>query len=617
MAPNFYVLFVKSQNNGIEYFRCWFALGILLSLTIYTLCILYDQRSALNSKIYDLISYLIQRANLNKISSSTKIERITNFFGSDNLKNRRLTFLVIQIILGLVLYVWNVSSNYCNLININDNSLFCSVIKITKPIYFPAPAILYLLFILWFFTASLGLLTLWNNGLLFNNQKPKRIPTIMLLLGIFIFCIFSYAAFRADHTFVSLNTNNSKKSNSMEEFRTAVNKRIEKTKYKDTLVVIATAGGGIQASGWTAQVLSGLQSSIGEDFTKAIGLISSTSGGSIGTMFYLDQFDEDKGILSQDGLKNVVKSATNNWLPAVGWGLAYPDLVRVLGLPFLNFGGNAVDRGSSLEQLWINDLKHKNKEAMTLSSLHTKIMNGTIPIPIFNSTIVENGHRLLISPLSFPVNNINNNISEDFKSKYPDCDFHIATLARLSASFPYVTPSPRIEGKACNKEKKNIDNDHIIDGGFFDNYGTYTAVEFLDKFLNQNICKIKKVIIIQIESFPEDNEDNKNNGSFFTDTLGPLFALLNVRDATQKVRNQEEIQLLKQRWEGKVCDYKIIFPSIDKYKPPLSWQLSKDEQDKLKEAWNHITNNTDQINSIKKEFENHNLKTCPKTTTAK
>jgi len=409
MAPNFYVLFVKSQNNGIEYFRCWFALGILLSLTIYTLCILYDQRSALNSKIYDLISDPIQRANLNKISSSTKIERITNFFGSDNLKNRRITFLVIQIILGLVLYVWNVSSNYCNLININDNSLFCSVIKITKPIYFPAPAILYLLFILWFFTASLGLLTLWNNGLLFNNQKPKRIPTIMLLLGFFIFCIFSYAAFRADHTFVSLNTNNSNKSNSMEEFRefrTAVDKRIEKTKYKDTLVVIATAGGGIQASGWTAQVLSGLQSSIGEDFTKAIGLISSTSGGSIGTMFYLDQFDEDKGILSQDGLKNVVKSATNNWLPAVGWGLAYPDLVRVLGLPFLNFGGNAVDRGSSLEQLWINDLKHKNKEAMTLSSLHTKIMNGTIPIPIFNSTIVENGHRLLISPLSFPVNNL-------------------------------------------------------------------------------------------------------------------------------------------------------------------------------------------------------------------
>ncbi|NCR41953.1 MAG: hypothetical protein GPJ21_20255 [Microcystis aeruginosa W13-11] len=56
--------------------------------------------------------------------------------------------------------------------------------------------------------------------------------------------------------------------------------------------MVAASGGGIQAAGWTVQVLNGLQEELGYSFTQAIGLINSVSGGYVGTMFFLDQFTE-------------------------------------------------------------------------------------------------------------------------------------------------------------------------------------------------------------------------------------------------------------------------------------------------------------------------------------
>jgi len=56
---------------------------------------------------------------------------------------------------------------------------------------------------------------------------------------------------------------------------------------KRTLVVVTAAGGGIQASAWTAQVLTGLHERYKNTFTQSIGVISAVSGGSVGVMFFL------------------------------------------------------------------------------------------------------------------------------------------------------------------------------------------------------------------------------------------------------------------------------------------------------------------------------------------
>jgi hypothetical protein len=59
---------------------------------------------------------------------------------------------------------------------------------------------------------------------------------------------------------------------------------------KKTLVVVTAAGGGIQAAAWSARVLVGLHQRYGTDFSASIGLISAVSGGSVGVMYFLDQW---------------------------------------------------------------------------------------------------------------------------------------------------------------------------------------------------------------------------------------------------------------------------------------------------------------------------------------
>ena len=140
-------------------------------------------------------------------------------------------------------------------------------------------------------------------------------PVILFLI---IFSSSAYGAFNVDHYFKLENITQEDRqgliTNYEKDFQTAIGMRLCPEEFKQSqsckepqsLVMVAASGGGIQASGWMTQVLAGLQNDndkdLGLDFIKKIGLISSASGGSVGSMFYLNQFD-DSGVLSQKGLE--------------------------------------------------------------------------------------------------------------------------------------------------------------------------------------------------------------------------------------------------------------------------------------------------------------------------
>ena len=56
------------------------------------------------------------------------------------------------------------------------------------------------------------------------------------------------------------------------------------------MVVVTTSGGGIKAAYWTTQVLTTLQKELGEKFSSSIVLITAASGGSVGTMYFVDAY---------------------------------------------------------------------------------------------------------------------------------------------------------------------------------------------------------------------------------------------------------------------------------------------------------------------------------------
>ena len=199
----------------------------------------------------------------------------------------------------------------------------------------------------------------------------------------------------------------------------------------------------------------------------------------------------------------------------------------------------------------------------------------------------------------------------DFHTLYKGKDIKFSVAARLSASFPYISPLARnypdniveIEGQKPQKH-----NYHIADGGYFDNAGLFTTVEWLNDRLEEfhNELKVNRVLLLQINAFPESKLKSQNdNFGWFTEFIGPLNALYNVRDSTQIARNQEEAELLQEVWknkkegkqkEGKQVDiqpFTIFFPDNEKYEQPLSWKLTQKQKDNLEKAWKDIVDKQD------------------------
>ncbi|NES18111.1 MAG: patatin-like phospholipase family protein [Symploca sp. SIO3E6] len=455
---------------------------------------------------------------------------------------------------------------------------------------------------------------------------------VPVLLTFLIFSALMYRLFDVDH-YYRLKPNPSNKpilideKQAIADFKQALQQRLQyQGEENRTLVVVCASGGGIQAAGWIVQVLTGLQQALdeikpgfGTKFIKAIGMISSVSGSSVGTMYYLDRFQKD-GYPPEAEFKKIFNSTTANSLDATGWGLAYPDFLRFVGFPWIpNILGSG-DRGTAIETDWQGNL---NNKTLSLNTWRTQALAGTIPIPVFNATFVDNGYRFLISPMTF-IKPSNDQKYWDFNRLYgkDNYDIDVTTAARLSATFPYVTPICRNLYPDNLQEKKH--DYHVADGGYFDNFGVFTTVEWLDKVVLNNIddLKLQKVIILQINAFPPSASTSNNSitkRGWLMSLAGPLLATVKVRNSTQTDRNDLEIQVLQEKWEQLVeiehikvdppkieySDFgnnnksqslkkslknywKLFVNSRGQYNPPLSWKLSEFEKEMIKLAWEKI-----------------------------
>ena len=68
-------------------------------------------------------------------------------------------------------------------------------------------------------------------------------------------------------------------------------------------------------------------------------------------------------------------------------------------------------------------------------------------------------------------------------------DIRIATAARLSASFPYVSPAARptsdSDSALTDGEPGRYTRTHVVDGGYFDNSGLCALTEWLQEGLTE------------------------------------------------------------------------------------------------------------------------------------
>ncbi len=264
------------------------------------------------------------------------------------------------------------------------------------------------------------------------------------------------------------------------------------------LVIVATAGGGLRAAYWTATVLGRLQDEA-PDFRAYLFGISGVSGGSLGAVVFVTLLADGapapapacasggkafecagQAVLAQDFLAPTAAS------------MLFPDLMqRFVPVPVFRD-----DRAAALEQGWERAWGEAGmaKDAWTRRTF-TALWRGSgghLPALLLNGTHVESGKRVItanlrIDGVAFPD-------AYDFFALAPG-DVLPSTAAHNSARFPYVSPAGTLRAGGENRG-------HIVDGGYFENFGAVTAREAFRaarEALRRN-GKTARPVLIQISS---------------------------------------------------------------------------------------------------------------------
>jgi hypothetical protein len=238
-----------------------------------------------------------------------------------------------------------------------------------------------------------------------------------------------------------------------------------------------------------------------------------------------------------------------------------------------------------------------------------------MPALLLNATQADKGQPLVFSTTDFPREHDRRGL-DDFYRLYPGYDIRVTTAARLSASFPYVAPAAR-----ANKKPPTAGDTHVVDGGYYDNYGINSLLGWLENVLaDPNLEKTPPpdVLILQIRPFAEGTPASPKPVGWGYQIVAPVDALLNVRDTGQSARDASELALFTKAY-APVCDDKdadctqtgktrvwradFFYPSgfagpqTNCADTPLSWKLSYEQTKCIGTAWNKLVNEREEDKS--------------------
>jgi hypothetical protein len=378
-------------------------------------------------------------------------------------------------------------------------------------------------------------------------------------------------------------------------------------------VVIAAAGGGIQAGAWTMRVLRGLDEAGGSPggLRGRVALLSSVSGGSMGALYYGAFHNET----SLDVADRVARESS---LDEVASELVGPDVLRAaLGPARDLLMSRDHDRGWALENTWSTRMP-ESEQGATLARWaglagQTSGNGGRFPAFLFNVTVVEQGAPAAFATTQIPsvayrtslgLTLSHNPVVENQAKLYGismdgtqiETSLLAATAARLSAAFPYVSPASAPDDVNLPRHRRY----HLVDGGYYDNYGLIGLTQWLDdalEELSKNPGKPElpgKILVIVIRG-PDSGSASGKAWGWLGQTTGPPLAYLATRGYGQWAGGSDALKLLQEKWAGKnvairTVDYdyptaKLRTTNPPCTEPPLNWKLTALQRSCIDEAW--------------------------------
>jgi hypothetical protein len=381
------------------------------------------------------------------------------------------------------------------------------------------------------------------------------------------------------------------------------------------MVVVATAGGGIRAAYWTGTVLGELTDHHLK-FRKQLFAISGVSGGSLGATAYralLTEFnDQTPRCHSRPDGREVSSYReclqalfSEDFIGPLFAGFLYPDLVqRFVPVAFLP------DRARALEESWEDAWRKVVGSDRFERAFDTLWLPDptTAPHLFLNGTSVETGKRIITS-----------NVRLDRDGPVPSDDpaWKIAVFADASDFFSLMPTQIRVSTAANNSSrftyfepagtlKKNGEpTAHLVDGGYFENFGAGTARDLLQEVLKIAQSKGHKLQInlVQISSDPDlldEWPDSCRKGprppdellGALREILAPLVALFQTREARGTYAAADLDRFMKDnalRDGGVLGEYFHLRMSAETgvAGAPLGWTLSDWSRLRIAEQWEH------------------------------
>jgi hypothetical protein len=435
------------------------------------------------------------------------------------------------------------------------------------------------------------------------------------------------------------------------------------------LIIVTAGGGGLHASAWTAAVLARLEAAFDQaspgSFHRSLLLASTVSGGSVGLLSYLREI-QPGGVPDFTRMQIAAQCSS---LEAVGWGFAYYDLPKAFVPLFPYFispsSGNGDldkspllkdrtwslrkafarntyndfcvdtwhrDRGEALPDGFTNRLASSLKHRSEAEELERKLTlrsllpgkNNIFPAFTMNTTSYEDGLRFLLANYRIPDpdNGLGwpdtgpNYKARSFLATYSTGldkagafipDLPLATAAQLSAAFPYISSAARVPMSIDGQ----VNALHFVDGGYYDNDGTVSVIEFLRYALapapsvGTDLCEAwskeaeakassrkLRILLIEIRNSGDDaggeldqwpaHTSAQTPANLLTQLFAPPLGLWRAGHASVTGRNRIALAQLEHALADRLQIHRVVFADShaipDVHTDPLSWSLTPNQR---------------------------------------
>ncbi len=351
--------------------------------------------------------------------------------------------------------------------------------------------------------------------------------------------------------------------------------------------VVAAAGGGLRAAYWAAAILSELDDASCGRFGRRTFVLSGVSGGSLGAAVFVAML-ADRGASVRCGpdgrtaedqqlRPRVSQVLSGDFLSPALASMLFPDAIqRFVPYPYLSR-----DRAWALETSWEKAWTRAfgtTRFSQPFLALHAG--DTRLPSLVLNSTVVEDGKRIVASNLKFhPLAGF------DLFDGMPTADIALSTAVHNSARFTYVSPAGSLYrgGSLFGR---------VVDGGYFENSGAASLRELIGTLASDQQQRIHSIILTNdATNIRWCNRERPGMipriEPALSEMSAPLEAMLDTREARGSL---SELELIRAMGAGppecsrRISEFALedapgeVAVGIPVRQSPLGWFLSGESQ---------------------------------------